>query len=120
MLEACALAVLVYTVHGVPTDVALETCTCAEAPGARSPNAQFRVLFCIEQLPGPAYAGLIDQLMPLPVGSGSDNVADRAIPAPVLPTEIVKPMLLPTLTVAASAVLTIVRFGQFTTIDAEA
>ena len=120
LFVACALAVFGYVVHGVPTEVGLVTCTEAEPPGARSPSAHVRVPAWIEQVPGPAYAGLIDQLMPVPVGSGSEIATACAVPAPVLETVIVNPRLLPMLTVDASADLAIVRFGQLTVIDAEA
>ena len=57
--------------------------------------------------------------MPVPVGSASESVADLAVPGPALLTWMVKPMLLPASTVAASAVLLIERLGQFTTTCAE-
>src|SRR5262245_8145694 len=95
-------------------------CTEADAPDARSPNAQVSVLAAMPQLPGPAYAGLIDQLMPEPVGSGSESVAECATPVPELLTVIVKPMSSPALTVGASAVFVTVRFGQLTVIVADA
>jgi hypothetical protein len=74
----------------------------------------------MEQVPGPVYAGLIDQLIPGPVGSGSEIVTARAVPEPLFVTVIVKPRLPPTSTVGASAVFVIVKFGQFTVIDADA
>ncbi len=96
-------------------------CTVADAPDAMSPNAQLSVWFgaepAIEQA---ADAGLIAQLMPAPPGSGSLKVTDFAVPGPALETPIVKPMEDPALTVDESTVLVIARFGQFTTVDADA
>src|SRR4051794_3128454 len=73
----------------------------------------------IEHVPGPAYAGLICQLMPDPVGSVSVRVTPCAVPALVvafwgLETVTLNPMLLPALTLAASAVLPTVRLGTRT------
>ena len=118
-LVAWALAVLGYVAQ-LCALVALDTCTDAEAACAMSPKEQFNVPEAIEHVPGPAYAGSIDQLMPLPAGNGSDNDTAVAVPAPVFPTVIVKPMFVPALTDAASAVLVIVRAGQLTVVDADA
>src|SRR5436190_12200350 len=102
--------------------VALVMCTDAEAPGARSPNGHASVWFgaepVIEHVPGPEYAGSIDQLTPPPLGSGSDRVADRAIPVPaalLLATLIVKPIGSPAVTCAASATFVIDSAGGWTT-----
>jgi hypothetical protein len=99
-------------------DVALVMCTDADAPGAMSPNEQCNVPDVIAHDPGPAYAGLIDQLTPAPAGSGSDNVAAVAEPAPVFETVIVKPIESPALTESASAVLVMFRPGHWTVVVA--
>src|SRR5690349_18365543 len=70
LFVACALAVFGYVAQ-LANAVGLVTCTEAEPPVPRSPKLQLRVLVVIEQ---PACAGLIDQLMPFPVGSGSETV----------------------------------------------
>ena len=75
----------------------------------------------IEQLPGPEYAGLMLHEMLVPVGSASESVTLVAVPVPaaeLLLTVIVKPMLLPALTVAASAVFVIERLGHWTVVEA--
>src|SRR5690348_16900165 len=61
-----------------------------------------------------ALAGLTDQLMPVPVGSGSLNVTLVAMPGPALCALIVKPMFDPALTLASSASLVNESVGQFT------
>ena len=66
-----------------------------------------------------ALAGLIDQVMPAPPGSGSLNVTDFAVPGPGFVTVITKPIALPALTDDASAVFEIARFGQFTVVVAD-
>ena len=76
---------------------------------------QDSVLLTIEQ---PLTAGLIDQLMPAPVGSASLSVTPVAVPGPLLFSVIVKPMLLPAFTLAASAVFVICRLGHCTVTDA--
>ena len=65
-------------------------------------------------------AGLIDQLTPEPVGSGSFSMTERRARAAALPTVIVKPIVEPASTGGASAVLVIVRLGASTTIVADA
>src|SRR2546427_134964 len=62
----------------------------------------------------------IDQSTPVPPGSGSEMETPVASPAPVLVSVTVNPMSSPALTEAASAVLVIVRLGQFTVIVAVA
>src|SRR5438093_11055399 len=89
--------------------------TPADAPEARSPNAQVSVLPLIEQ---PWTAGSTAQTIPAPVGSGSESVTSLAIPGPLLPTVIVNPIGSPALTLAASATLSIDRFGHWTAIEA--
>src|SRR5438128_573037 len=96
--------------------VGLKTCTLIDAPETRSPSAQFNVCCAgavplIEQVPGPVYAGLIDQLRPVPVGSGSEMVTPVAFPGPALLTVMVKTMVLPELTEGASGVLVTDRLG---------
>jgi hypothetical protein len=69
----------------------------------------------IEQVPGPPYAGLIDQFTPEPAGRGSLSVTLLAVPVPgtlLLATEIVKPIGLPAFTVVASAVFVMLRLGD--------
>src|SRR5438046_892080 len=107
--------------------VALVMCTDAEAPGARSPNEHASVWFgaepVIEHVPGPEYAGSIDQLTPPPPGSGSVRVTARATPVPgasLLATLIVNPIGSPAVTCAASATLVIDSAGGWTTIFASA
>jgi hypothetical protein len=68
----------------------------------------------------PDFAGSIDQLMPLPVGNGSESVTARAMPVPELPTVMVKPIGSPAFTDAASAALSMVRSGQSTAVLADA
>ena len=68
----------------------------------------------IEHDPGPAYAGLMVQGNPVPAGRESLKLALVAVPAPVLLAVTVKPMAVPALTVAASAVLLAARLGHST------
>ena len=107
--------------------VALVMCTEALEPGAMSPKLQPSTWLptgpVIVQVPGPAYAGLMDQLTPDPAGRLSVRVTLRAVPvpaAPLLDTVTVKPMALPALTVSWSGVLRTETFGQSTVVDAEA
>jgi hypothetical protein len=97
--------------------VGLVTCTLADAPDAMLPKLHESVLAPIEHAP---LAGLIDQLIPEPVGSGSDNVTALAVPVPVFIAVIVNPMGSPALTVAASAVFVSASAGQFTVMVADA
>ena len=85
LLLALSVAVLEYAAQ-LEAEVALITCTDAVAPDARSPKLQLNVWLAMEQAPGPVYAGLILQPMPVPDGKGSLSVADVAVPAPVLLT----------------------------------
>src|SRR3954471_11781842 len=76
--------------------VGLITWTDAEAPGARSPKLQARLLALTVQTP----AGLLaatDQLMPRPaiVGSGSVRVTAGRVVLPLFVAVIVKPTWLP-------------------------
>jgi hypothetical protein len=123
MLVALAVAVLVY-VPALAEVVALVMCTEADAPGAMLPRVQFRVCVVvpvIAQLPGPEYAGLTDQLMPDPPGSGSDIETEFAVAVPAaleFETVTVKPIAEPALTLGASAVLTMLRPGPMTLVIA--
>jgi hypothetical protein len=98
--------------------VALETCTEAVAPEVRLPKLQLNVWPDTEQLPGPVYAGLIAQLIPVPDGRVSLRVAAVAV-APVLPAASVNPIEVPAETLAASAVLERLRFGHCTVVVAD-
>ena len=75
----------------------------------------------IEHVPGPAYAGLIDQAMPEPAGSVSLSVAPVSVPVPGAEPFIavtVKPMAVPALTLAASAALVTMGAGHCTVVVA--
>src|SRR3954447_13137177 len=113
VLLAVAVAVFSY-VPALAAVVALAMCTETEAPGARSPNEHVSACVgttpVIEHVPGPAYAGLIDQLTPLPAGSGSFNITAFAVPVPATPeffTVTAKPIGSPVLTGVASATFVI-------------
>jgi hypothetical protein len=84
-LLALKVAVLAYAAQ-LDAEVALVTCTCAVAPDAKLPKLQFSVPLVIAHVPGLVYAGLMLQLIPVPVGKVSLSVAAVAVPAPVLPT----------------------------------
>ena len=114
MFVACALAVFGYVAQLANT-VGLVTCTDTDAPGATSPKEQFNVPDVIEQLPDPAYGGLIDHAMPVPVGNGSESVTDFAVPVPAaleFETVMVKPIFVPALTADESAVFVIESVGH--------
>jgi hypothetical protein len=81
-------------------------------PDARLPKLQFNVPLVIEQLPGPLYAGLMLQLIPVPVGKVSLSVADVTVPVPVLLTASVYPTGAPAATAAASAVFVRLSAGH--------
>jgi hypothetical protein len=90
------------------------TWTVTLAPAARVPNAQLSV--CCAGPPAGAIVQIglvaaesaaIDQLTPVPAGSGSLRATFFAAPGPALPTVMVKPSGPPVLIVAASAVLLI-------------
>ena len=98
------------------------TCTVMLPPEATVAGPQVRVWVgavpVIEQL----LAGVlesIDQFTPVPPGSGSLIETPVAEPAPVFVRVTVNPMSEPALTEALSAVLVIVRSGQFTVVEAE-
>jgi hypothetical protein len=119
LLPALAVAVLAYAAQ-LDAEVLLVTCTVAPAPGARLPKLQLSVSFAIVQEPGPLYAGLMLQSIPVPVGNGSFNVADVAAAAPLLLTASVKPIAAPDETVAASAVFVRFSAGHWTVVVADA
>src|SRR5262245_32144262 len=125
-LAADAVAVFGY-VPALAAVVLLRMCTDAESPGAMSPKLHESDWLgappVMSHVPGPGYAGSIDQLTPSPCGSGSERVTDRAVP--VLPlsafdTVIVKPIGSPVFTGVASAVFVIASSGQSTVVDADA
>src|SRR5207248_5322581 len=60
----------------------------------------------------------IDQSTPAPPGSGSEIETPVAEPGPAFESVTVNPMSEPAFTDASSAVLVIVRFGQFTVVEA--
>src|SRR6266487_507453 len=82
-----------------------------------SPKVQDRLLVVIEH---PVTDGLIDQLIPVPVGRGSDIVTLLAVPWPLLVTVMVNPIDVPALTDEASACLVICRAGHLTWTEADA
>jgi hypothetical protein len=114
LLPADTVAVFEYTAQ-LAVEVLLVMCIEAVAPAPKSlkeqPSAWLPATPAIEQLPGPAYDGLMLQLMPVPAGSGSFNVAAIAVPAPLLLTAMVYPIETPAETVAASAVLVKLSMG---------
>jgi hypothetical protein len=112
VLLADSVAVFAYAAQ-LEDEVALVTCTVAVAFGARLPKLQLNTPPSIEQ---PLDAGLILQLMPVPVGNVSVSVAAVAVPAPVLPTVSVYPIDAPADTVAASAAFISVNVGHCTVV----
>jgi hypothetical protein len=116
LLPAVNVAVFAYAWHPA-LDVALEICTEAEAPGIKLPNAQATDWLpsppVIAHVPGPPYAGLMLQVIPVPDGSGSlsATLVALAVAAAALRAVIVNPMGDPALTVAASAVLLMLSTG---------
>src|SRR5271169_4275434 len=83
--------------------------TDAFPPDSKLPNAQVSTWLpiapAIEQVPGPLYAGLIVQLISVPLGSGSLSPTPFTEPGPALLTMIVIPTGVPAATDAASGVL---------------
>src|SRR5262245_8949380 len=101
--------------------VALVTWTDAEAFGASVPKLQFSSWFgAVPAMEQAAFAGSIDQLMPLPPGSTSVIVTPLALPAPMFVTVIVKPIGSPAFTEGASAVFVMCSAGHCTVVDADA
>ena len=85
-LAALTDAVFWYTPQ-LDVVVALLTCTDAvPLPGDRFPKLQLSVPLAMVHVPGPPYAGLTLQLIPVPAGNTSLNAADIAVPAPVFVT----------------------------------
>ena len=82
---ALTVAIFVYAAQ-LCDDVPLVTCTVAVPPGVRFPNAQLSVPLEIEHVPGPLYAGLMLQPIPVPAGNTSDSVAAVAVPGPPFDT----------------------------------
>src|SRR2546428_592700 len=72
----------------------------------------------IEQMADPDWLA-IDQLIPVPLSKGSISVVPVESPGPALLSMIVKPIELPALTEAASAILVIIRVEQLTISEAE-
>jgi hypothetical protein len=121
-LLAEAVAVFSY-VPQLANTVALVMCTLAEASAAKSPMTQLSVWTAgavpvMVHVPGPEYAGEIDQETPSPMGNGSLIVTPCAPPGPKFVTVTVKPIALPALTVPASAVFVVVSDGHCTTSEA--
>ena len=89
----------------------LVTCTVKLAPDARTDFVHVRVFDAMLHVAPPSSATV--QLMPVFVGSGSVSEALFAGPGPLFVTLILKPMSLPALTLAASAVLSMARSGDW-------
>ena len=119
LLLALRVAVLAYAAQ-LDAEVVLVTCTDAVAPDARFPKLQLNVWPAMEQPPGPLYAGLMLQLIPVPAGNVSLRVAAVAVPEPVLFTASVYPIDAPAVTVAVSAVLVRLSAGHCTVVVADA
>jgi hypothetical protein len=118
-LLALNVAVFEYAAQ-FDADVPLVTCTVAVAPDVRFPNAQLSVPLAIEHVPGPLYAGLMLQLIPVPAGNGSVSVAAVAVPAPLFVTARVYPIDAPAGTVAAASVFVSPSAGHCTVVVADA
>jgi hypothetical protein len=116
--DALRVAVFAYAAQ-LAEVVELSTCTLAEAPGPRFPKLHVRTCPEIEHVPGPLYAGLIDQLTPVPEGSVSLSVAAVAVPELELLAASVKPIVEPAETVAASAVFERLSAAHATVVVAE-
>ena len=84
-LLALADAVFAYAAQ-LCDDVPLITRTVAAPPDVRFPNAHVSVPLVIEHVPGPLYAGLMLQPIPVPAGNASDSVAAVAVPGPPFDT----------------------------------
>src|SRR5439155_19931094 len=89
----------------------LVTCTVTPTPEARTDFVHVRVFDAMLQVAPPSSATV--QLMPVFVGSGSVSETLFAGPGPLFVTLILKPMSLPALTLAASAVLSMARSGDW-------
>src|SRR6266576_1822207 len=84
--------------HARPPFVGETMCTDLLSSGPRSPKSQVRTPLVIEQ-PASLLAASIDQSSPPFVGSVSVTVTPCAVPAPLLVTSTVNPMLSPAFTV---------------------
>jgi hypothetical protein len=103
----------------VEDEVVPLTCTVALELPARLPKLQLSVWPEMEHVPGPLYAGLMLQFGP--VGRVSLRVAEVAVPAPVLLTTTVKPIVVPSVTgVDELGVLVTPRDGHSTVMLADA
>jgi hypothetical protein len=118
LFDALSVAVLAYCAQ-LDAEVALVTCTEAVVLAARLPKLQFKVPLAMEQVPGPLYAGLMLQPIPVPLGSGSLKLAEVAAPAPLLFAARVYPIDVPADTVAASAVFVRLSEGHWIVVVAE-
>jgi hypothetical protein len=74
----------------------------------------------IAQVPGPLYAGLMLQAMPVPVGSVSVRPTEVAVTDPVLLAASVNPIDEPSVTVDASAASLKLRVAHWTVVVADA
>ena len=97
-------------------------CTWYTAPGTIVPMSQLSTCGAVPLMlqASPSWLS-IDQLTPLPEGSGSLRLTPLAVPVPsasLLLTVMAKPMGLPALTVTASAVFTTVTSGHCTVVVA--
>src|SRR5712691_6271717 len=106
-------------VHSVAV-VCADTCTVLEAPAARSPNEQLRLLPVIEQLPAPVPPSITQVRPPVGFGSGSDSVTFFAVPAPLFVSVSRNPIGSPAFTGEASAVFVNARLAWLQVIDASA
>src|SRR5476649_325596 len=93
--------------------------TVTEAPGIIVPMVQVRVWEgAVPVMAQPLTGVVMDQLMPVPPGSGSLMTTPVAVPWELLVTVTVKPMLVPAETLGASAVFTMVRATPTTVVGA--
>src|SRR5436309_2727396 len=93
-------------------------CRVKKALGPRSNGPQLKVVPTIWQEGSVELS--IDQDVPASVGSGSDTVTLRAVPAPLLVTTTVNPIVSPAETLVLSAVLAMSIAAPRTPIEAEA
>ena len=110
LCDAVTVAVLSY-VPQLSFVVWLVTCTVKLAPDASTDFVQVRVFDAMLHVAPPSSA--TDQLMPVLVGSGSVSDTLFAGPGPLFVTLILNPMSVPALTLAASAVLSMARSGNW-------
>ena len=110
LCDAVTVAVLSY-VPQLSFVVWLVTCTVKLAPDASTDFVQVRVFDAMLHVAPPSSA--TDQLMPVLFGSGSVSDTLFAGPGPLFVTLILNPMSVPALTLAASAVLSMARSGNW-------